>query len=41
MALNRLSTSFPRALMPELLDVSLAVDDVADVELLAVVLGTM
>jgi hypothetical protein len=41
MALKRLSTSFPRALMPLSLDVSLAVDDVADVEPVAVVLGTM
>ena len=41
MALKRLSTSCPSALIPELLDVSLAVDDVADVEPVAVVLGTM
>jgi hypothetical protein len=41
MALKRLSTSFPRELMPLSLDVSLAVDDVPDVELLAVVLETM
>ena len=39
MALKRLSTSCPRALMPELPDVSLAVDDVPDVELVAEVLG--
>jgi hypothetical protein len=31
MALKRLSTSCPSALIPELLDVSLLVDDVLDV----------
>jgi hypothetical protein len=38
-ALNRLSTSFPSALMPELLDVSLVVDDVDEVESVLSVLG--
>lgn len=49
MALKRLSTSWPRALMPELLELSLLVldvldvsdvDVVPDVELVADVLGT-
>jgi hypothetical protein len=40
MALKRLSTSWPSALMPELLELSLSVDDVLDVELEAAVLGT-
>jgi len=46
MALNRLSTSCPKALMPELLELSLLVLDVPDVlvvpdvELVAAVLGT-
>jgi hypothetical protein len=39
MALKRLSTSCPSALIPELLDVSLAVLDVLDMELVAPVLG--
>jgi hypothetical protein len=38
-ALNRFSTSFPSALMPESLDVSLVVDDVAEVEFVLPVLG--
>jgi hypothetical protein len=38
-ALNRFSTSFPSALMPELLDVSLVVDDVDEVESVLSVLG--
>lgn len=38
-ALKRLSTSCPTSLMPELLDVSLEVDDVSVVELLVEVLG--
>jgi hypothetical protein len=38
MALKRLSTSFPRALMPEVLE-SLLVDDADDVVLVAEVLG--
>jgi hypothetical protein len=32
MALNRFSTSCPMGLMPELLELSLAVEDVAEVE---------
>jgi hypothetical protein len=46
MALKRLSTSCPRALMPELLELSLLVpdvldvEDVSDVELVSDVLGT-
>ena len=40
MALKRLSTSCPSALMPELVDVSLVVADVLDVELVSAVLGT-
>jgi len=39
MALNRFSTSCPTALMPELLELSLAVEDVADVEVDAEILG--
>jgi hypothetical protein len=38
-ALKRLSTSCPRALMPELLELSLLVDVVPDVELVDEVLG--
>ena len=38
-ALNRSSTSFPSALMPELLEVSLVVDDVDEVEFVLSVLG--
>jgi hypothetical protein len=38
-ALKRLSTSCPSALIPELLDVSLVVLDALDVELAVVVLG--
>ena len=39
MALKRLSTSCPTALMPELLELPLAVEDVAEVEVDAEVLG--
>jgi hypothetical protein len=39
MALKRLSTSCPRALIPELLEVSLLAADVLDAALLAEVLG--
>ena len=38
-ALKRFSTSCPSALMPELFDVSLAVDDVEEVEFVLPVLG--
>lgn len=39
MALKRLRTSCPMGLMPELLELSLAVEDVAEVEVDAEVLG--